>query len=395
VALLLLAALLALSTAAYGLGRRRALRQRAGGRKLHSLPGYYGVYVALWCAIPALLVLAFGLGSRLLTFAAVAVLALSAAVAGGAWALSRVHPELKAIYRVEGVVRRLLLAASLVAILTTLGIVLSLVFEAMRFFARVPVTELLFGLHWSPQTAMRAEQVGASGSFGAVPLFVGTALVSLIAMAVAVPVGLLSAIYMAEYAGRRARNVLKPLLEILAGIPTVVYGFFALTFVTPILQRIWPETQVFNALSASIVVGLMIIPVVASLTEDALSAVPLALREGAFALGATRFEVSLRTVLPAALSGVIASFILAMSRAIGETMIVAIAAGATPNLTLNPLVSVQTMTAYIVQVSMGEVSFGTVEYQTIFAVGLTLFLLTLLMNIASIFILRRFREVYE
>jgi phosphate transport system permease protein len=227
------------------------------------------------------------------------------------------------------------------------------------------------------------------------PLLTGSLLVALGAAVVALPIGLASAIYLSEYAPRRVRGFLKPILEVLAGVPTVVYGFFALTFVTPIIQGIWPDTQVFNALSASLVVGIMIIPLVASLSEDSMAAVPNSLREAAYALGATKLEVSLRTVLPAALSGVVASFILAVSRAIGETMIVAIAAGATPNLTLNPLESVQTMTAYIVQVSMGELSFGTVEYQTIFAVGLTLFAITLLMNIASIFILRRFREVYE
>jgi len=212
---------------------------------------------------------------------------------------------------------------------------------------------------------------------------------------VALPVGLASAIYLSEYAPDRVRRVLKPALEVLAGIPTVVYGYFALTFITPLLKQIWPQTDVFNAASASIVVGIMIIPMVSSLSEDAMSAVPRSLREGAYALGATRFEVATRTVVPAALSGILASFILALSRAIGETMIVTIAAGATPKLTLNPLESVQTMTAYIAQVSLGETPFGTLEYKTIFAVGLALFAITLLMNLVSLAILRRFREVYE
>jgi phosphate transport system permease protein len=251
----------------------------------------------------------------------------------------------------------------------------------------VPILDFLIGTSWTPLFVPQ--------SFGVLPLLTGSLLVALGAAVVALPIGLASAIYLSEYAPRRVRGFLKPILEVLAGVPTVVYGFFALTFVTPIIQGIWPDTQVFNALSASLVVGIMIIPLVASLSEDSMAAVPNSLREAAYALGATKLEVSLRTVLPAALSGVVASFILAVSRAIGETMIVAIAAGATPNLTLNPLESVQTMTAYIVQVSMGELSFGTVEYQTIFAVGLTLFAITLLMNIASIFILRRFREVYE
>jgi phosphate transport system permease protein len=205
----------------------------------------------------------------------------------------------------------------------------------------------------------------------------------------------MSAIYLSEYAPDRARRIIKPILEVLAGIPTVVYGYFALTFVTPLLRVFWPQTEIFNAASASIVMGIMIIPMVSSLSEDALTAVPSALREGAYALGATKFEVAARTVVPAAFSGIIASFILAISRAIGETMIVTIAAGATPKLTLNPLESVQTMTAYIAQVSMGETPYGTIEYKTIFAVGLALFAVTLLMNIISNLVLRRFREVYE
>jgi phosphate transport system permease protein len=219
--------------------------------------------------------------------------------------------------------------------------------------------------------------------------------IAAIAAAVALPIGLLAAIYLSEYAGEVTRRVLKPILEILAGIPTVVYGYFALTFVTPILRTIWPSTEFFNGLSAAVVMGIMIIPMVSSLSEDAMTAVPRALREGAYALGATKYEVATRTVVPAALSGIIASFILAISRAIGETMIVTIAAGAQAKLTLNPLESMQTMTAYIAQTSMGEASHGSVEYRTIFAVGLLLFAITLLMNIISIFVLRRFREVYE
>jgi phosphate transport system permease protein len=287
----------------------------------------------------------------------------------------------------ESLISGLLMLASGISVLTTIGIIGVLLYEALSFFGEVSLWSFITGTRWAPLFVPQ--------SFGILPLLAGSLLVALGAALVALPIGLASAIYLSEYAPRRLRAFLKPTLEVLAGVPTVVYGFFALTFVTPILQRIFPGTQIFNALSASIVVGIMIIPLVASLSEDAMSAVPRALREGAYALGATKLEVSIRTVLPAALSGIIASFILAISRAIGETMIVAIAAGATPNLTLNPLESVQTMTAYIVNVSMGEVSFGTVEYQTIFAVGITLFALTLLMNVVSIFILRRFREVYE
>jgi phosphate transport system permease protein len=398
-ALLLLAALLALSAAGYRLGRRKALGQRRADRRLHSLPGHYGVYVALWCAIPALLVIVFGVGSRLVTLAAVAVLALVAAVAGGAWAWWRVRPETRAIERVEAAVRRLLLAASLVAVLTTIGIVLSLVFEALRFFARVPVTELLFGLHWSPQTALRAEQVGASGSFGAVPLFVGTLLISLIAMAVAVPVGLLSAIYMAEYAGRRARNVLKPLLEILAGIPTVVYGFFAALTVAPLLRR-WGEAIGLDvasesALAAGAVMGVMIVPFVSSLADDVITAVPRGLREASFGLGATQSETIRRVVIPAALPGIVGGVLLAVSRAIGETMIVVMAAGLAANLTFNPLEAVTTVTVQIVTLLVGDQEFDSAKTLSAFALGLVLFLVTLALNVVALQVVRRYREQVE
>ena len=281
----------------------------------------------------------------------------------------------------------MLTAFSMVSILTTLGIVAVLLFEALGFFRAVSPIEFLTGTRWTPLFQPQ--------HFGVLPLLSGSLLIAFGAAAVALPLGLLSAIYLSEYAHTRVRAILKPALEILAGVPTVVYGYFALTFVTPFLRLIWPNTEIFNALSAAIVMGIMIIPMVSSLSEDALSAVPRSLREGAYALGATKFEVATRTVVPAALSGILASFILAISRAIGETMIVTIAAGATPKLTLNPLESVQTMTAYIAQVSLGEVPHGTLEYKTIFAVGLTLFFITLLMNLVSNAVLRKYREVYE
>jgi phosphate transport system permease protein len=262
-----------------------------------------------------------------------------------------------------------------------------LLFEGIGFFRHVSPIEFLTGTTWTP--LFRPQH------FGVLPLLSGSLLIALGAAVVALPLGLLCAIYLSEYAHPRARAIIKPALEVLAGIPTVVYGYFALTFVTPLLRQLWPQTEIFNALSASIVMGIMIVPMVSSLSEDALSAVPRSLREGAYALGATKFEVAGRTVVPAALSGIIASFILAISRAIGETMIVTIAAGATPKLTLNPLESVQTMTAYIAQVSLGEVPHGTVEYRTIFAVGLALFAVTLLMNLFSNVVLRKYREVYE
>jgi phosphate transport system permease protein len=289
--------------------------------------------------------------------------------------------------RRERLIGRLLLGFSGVTILTTIGIVVVLLSEAFSFFSHVSPIRFLFGTRWTPLFQPQ--------HFGVLPLLGGSLLIALGAAAIALPLGLASAIYLSEYAHDRVRRVLKPFLEILAGVPTVVYGYFALTFVTPLLRSIWPGTEPFNAASAAIVMGVMIIPMVSSLSEDALSAVPRALREGSYALGANKFEVATRTVVPAALSGVFASFILAISRAIGETMIVTIAAGSSARLTLNPLESMQTMTAYIAQVSMGEVAHGTVEYQTIFAVGLTLFAITLFMNIVSNLVLARFREVYE
>lgn len=281
----------------------------------------------------------------------------------------------------------ILVACSVVSVLTTVGIVAVLLIEAAGFFLVVSPVEFLTGTRWTPLFQPQ--------HFGVLPLIAGSALVAAGAALVALPVGLASAIYLSEYAPPRVRAVIKPALEVLAGIPTVIYGYFALTFVTPALRAVWPVTEVFNALSASIVMGIMIIPMVCSLSEDAMSAVPRTLREAAYALGATRHEVAARTVVPAALSGILASFILALSRALGETMIVAIAAGATPRLTLNPLESVQTMTGYIAQVGLGETPYGTIEYRTIFAVGLALFALTLLMNMASGIVMRRYREVYE
>jgi len=276
---------------------------------------------------------------------------------------------------------------ALISVFTTFGIIGVLLQETILFFEQVSIVEFLTGTRWTP--------LFASKKFGVLPLVNGTVLVASGAMFVALPLGLLAAIYMSEYASLKARAVLKPFLEILAGIPTVVYGYFALLFVTPILKSIFPQTQSFNGLSASIVMGFMILPTVASISEDALSAVPRSLREAAYALGATKAEVATQIVIPAALSGIAAAFILAISRAIGETMIVAIAAGQQPKMTLNPLESIETMTAYIVQVSLGDTPHQSIAYQTIFAVGMLLFLMTLVMNIISYYLTKRFREVYE
>lgn len=287
----------------------------------------------------------------------------------------------------ERLVELALFFCALVSVLTTAGIIAVLCRETLAFFAEVPVLEFLTGTKWTPLFQPK--------SFGVLPLVCGTALVAVGASLIAVPLGLGIALHLSEYASDRARSVLKPLLEILAGVPTVVYGYFALTFITPQLMNLFPKTQVFNAASGAVVVGIMILPMIASLSEDALRAVPMGLRHAGYALGATRFEVSTRIVLPAALSGVLASFVLAVSRAIGETMAVTLAAGATPKLTLNPLESIQTLTAYIVQVSLGDTPAGTIEYKTIFAVGSLLFGITLGMNLLAHYVLRRFREVYE
>ena len=287
----------------------------------------------------------------------------------------------------ERAIKLILLVCSAVTIATTVGIVSILVFEAVLFFQEVSVVEFLTGTRWTP--------LFASKHFGVLPLVAGTMLTSVLAMLVALPLGLLSAIYLSEYAPDPVRRVLKPVLEVLAGIPTVVYGYFALLFVTPLLRKVWEDIAIFNALSASLVMGIMILPMISTLSEDAMRAVPRSLRDAAYALGATKLEVATRVVTPAALSGIAAAFILAMSRAIGETMVVTIAAGQNPNFTLNPFVPVETMTAYIVQVSLGDTPTGTLEYKTIFAVGLTLFVITLGMNLLSQFVVRRFREVYQ
>ena len=287
----------------------------------------------------------------------------------------------------EESIKAVLFLSALTSVIVTIAIVVVLLKEASTFFQHVKIWDFLFGTRWTPLLEPR--------SFGVLPLVGGTFLIVVGAALTGIPVGLASAIYLSEYASRRVRGIVKPILEILAGIPTVVYGYFALTFITPLIRAVAPDTNIFNAASASIVVGIMVLPMVASLCDDALRAVPESLRQGAYAVGATHLEVSTRIVIPGAMSGIVASFVLALSRAVGETMAVTIAAGATPKLTLNPLESIQTMTAYIVQVSLGDTPVGGVEYQTIFAVGMLLFSITLVANIAAHRILRRFREVYE
>jgi len=449
--------LLLLASFGYRMGRGRALAVGGGsGRSLHSLPSYHGYYVALWCGAPALIVLvgwlalepeiirqfvmaalpeslralspekmslvinevrnvargdatpssdAVAVGAqhyqalRQTGFASVAVLCLLMAIGGLGYARSRIRPELRARNDVERVVNVFLIACSTVAIFTTIGIVLSLLFEALRFFHAVSPIDFLFGLKWSPQMAMRSDQVGSSGAFGAVPLFAGTLLISGIAMAVAVPLGLLSAIYMAEYANPRFRAFVKPALEILAGIPTVVYGFFAVITIAPFVRDVGAlmgfSVAAESAFSAGLVMGIMIIPFVSSLSDDVITAVPQSLREGAFGLGATKSEAIKQVVLPAALPGIVGGVLLAVSRAIGETMIVVMAAGLSANLTANPFASVTTVTVQIVTLLVGDTEFDSPKTLAAFALGLVLFCVTLGLNIFALSIVNKYREKYD
>ena len=287
----------------------------------------------------------------------------------------------------EKLIERLLFLCSLLSVFTTLAIIYVLLSETIGFFKEVSLIEFLTGREWTP--------LFTNKHFGILPLVCGTLLTTFIAVVVAVPLGLISATYLSEYASPKIRNIVKPCTEILAAVPTVVYGYFALLFVTPLLKISIPNLAGFNSLSAGFVMGIMIIPLVSSLSEDAMHAVPMGLREGAYALGSQKIQVAFRIVLPAALSGITAAVILAMSRAIGETMIVAIAAGQQPRFTLNPLVPVETITAYIVQISLGDTPHGTIEYKTIFACGMVLFLMTFVLNIVSFKLKKKFQEVYE
>ena len=457
----LILVLLMLSALAFHLGRRRAFAVSTplgGAKHLHSLPGYYGSLTALWCVLPAVVVfgcwisfesriveslvvsalpeeiraqpperlklivndirnLAEGnivsggivpemraaadhyLDLRRTAAAASAIVVLATAVAGLGMAWRRVSPALRARNEVERIVRILLIASSTVAIFTTLGIVLSVLFEALRFFGHVPLTDFLFGLDWSPQMAIREDQVGSSGAFGAIPLFAGTLLISFIAMLVAAPIGLFAAIYLAEYASPTFRLIAKPALEILAGIPTVVYGFFAALIVAPLIRDggalIGLDVASESALAAGLVMGIMIIPFVSSLSDDVISAVPQSLRDGSYALGATRSETIRQVVLPAALPGIVGGMLLAISRAIGETMIVVMAAGLAANLTANPLQAVTTVTVQIVTLLVGDQEFDSPKTLAAFALGLVLFTVTLCLNVIALQVVRKYREQYD
>jgi len=452
----LIIVVLILLGAGYLLGRNRARAIAGQGVKLHSLPTHYGALVALWTGLPPLLLLllwalaegpvvdhllvaqlpeavqqgssadiqlaiskvhnlasAAGVGAAAELQPAVEHLValesranilhsgvvLSLALLGVAVTWRRVQPQLRARSEVEGIVRKLLFASSGIAVLTTLGILASVLFEAWMFFGKVSVFEFLFGTSWSPQIALRADQSGSSGSFGAVPLFAGTLLISAIAMFIAVPIGLMSAIYLSEYASPRVRSYAKPALEILAGIPTVVYGFFAALTVAPVIRGIgasWGlEVSSESALAAGLVMGVMIIPFVSSLSDDVINAVPQSLRDGSYGLGATRSETVRQVVIPAALPGIVGAVMLAVSRAIGETMIVAMAAGLAANLTLNPLDSVTTVTVQIVTLLVGDQEFDSPKTLAAFALGLVLFLVTLVLNYVALKIVQKYREQYD
>ena len=320
---------------------------------------------------------------------------------GALWALSRLRPDFRARNRVERAVMWLLIIASLVAILTTFGIVLSLLFESLRFFQKVSFVEFVTGTIWSPQTALRADQVGSSGAFGAVPLFWGTIFIgAIIAMIVAIPLGLMAAVYLTQYADARVRKVAKPILEILAGVPTVVYGFFAALTVAPAVRDFAISIGISSASSESAfaagsVMGIMIIPFVSSMADDALNAVPQAMRDGSFAMGATKSETVRKVLLPAALPGIVGGVLLAVSRAIGETMIVVMAAGLAARLTANPFESVTTVTAQIVALLTGDQEFDSAKTLSAFALGLVLFVITLILNIYALSVVKKYREAYE
>ena len=458
--LTLIGAILLLALVGYWLGRRRALSMEgsdAAGR-LHSLPQYYGYYVALWCGLPAIALLLIWLlaqpvvvdrlllaglpeemtatatpaqiGLMVATIknaaagvvfgepkpeimaaaaryntlvfgarAALVVVVLSAAIAGLVWARQRIAPRFRARDGVERIIGLLLVLCSLVAILTTLGIVLSLLIESARFFERVPPHEFLFGLNWEPQIAIRADQVAGVGAFGAVPVFWGTIMVSAVALFVALPIGLFAAIFMSEYATSGVRTVVKPLLEILAGIPTIVYGFFAVLVVSPLLRdfgaTIGLEVSPTAAIVPGAVMGIMLIPFISSLSDDALTAVPQAMRDGAAALGATQSETIRQVLLPAALPGIMGGVLLAVSRAVGETMIVVMAAGLTATLSLNPLDGVTTTTVQIVTLLIGDTEFDSPKTLAAFGLGLVLFVSTMALNIAALQTVKRYREKYD
>lgn len=448
-------------TVAYFLGKRRSIAVSGavgGARNLNSLPSYYGTLTALWCGIPSFIVIilwvifddyfiqqgvvqvlpvhlqqlpASDLGLLLNTISniaqsentglstephillaaqklndlqsvsqmAMAAIFVCVAIALVFFAWLRITPKLRARVEVEKVFKGAMLLSASIAIFTTAGIVLSVLFESIKFFQSIPITEFLFGLEWSPQMAIRADQVGGSGAFGSLPLFAGTMLISAIAMVIAVPAGLMAAIYLSEYAAPNVRMAVKPMLEVLAGVPTVVYGFFAALSVAPFIREsggfFGLDVSSESALAAGLVMGVMIIPFVSSLSDDVINAVPQSLRDGSFGLGATKSETIKQVVIPAALPGIVGGVLLAVSRAIGETMIVVMAAGLAANLTANPLESVTTVTVQIVTLLVGDQEFNSPKTLSAFALGLMLFLITLVLNYIALHVVKKYREQYE
>jgi phosphate transport system permease protein len=401
--------LVPLAVMAFQLGRRKALVQQARGGRLHSQPGFYGWYSCIWLVLPALAAsLAFALLHIADAYSApptmLAAAALASAAGGLMVGLRAIRPGLAARNKVETAIRWLLLAASAVSILTTLGIVFSIVFEAIKFFQIVSLWEFITGTKWAPDAAFlsgagRTGEAGAEPEFGAVPIFAGTFMITGIAMLVAVPIGLLSAIFMSEYASRTIRGWAKPILEILAGIPTVVYGFFAAITVSPLVvagaQMLGLEADYTNALTPGLVMGVMIIPFISSLSDDIINSIPQSMREGSYALGTTQSETIKHVLLPAALPGIVSAFLLGVSRALGETMIVVMAAGLRPNLTWNPLEGMTTVTVRIVDALTGDLAFDSAETLSAFGLGLTLFVVTLVLNVISTVVIRRFKQQYE
>jgi phosphate transport system permease protein len=453
--------LVALCVVSFFMGQKRSqvIANRLGGLvSLHSLPKHYGYMAAAWAALPALLILVLWLGfessvlyelvisqlpqtvrempadelglyyNQIQGFARGAIgsaqldqtqiiaaehhgklvssmgqlkaaIVFLVALVGALLAVRRVTPALRARNHVESILEWILFSCSLIAVLTTLGIVLSVLFEAIRFFQVIPMADFLFGLQWSPQMAIRADQVAASGSFGFIPLLVGTLLISAVALLIAVPVGLMSAIYLSEYATRRFRTVTKPVLEILAGVPTVVYGFFAALTVAPFIRDLGESLGLSvaseSAMAAGLVMGIMIIPFVMSLSDDIINAVPDSLREASLGMGATMSETIRKVVLPAALPGIVGGILLAASRAIGETMIVVMAAGLSAKLTINPLEAVTTITVQIVSLLVGDQEFDNPKTLAAFALGLVLFFVTLVLNVVALYVVRKYREQYE
>nr|WP_298412483.1 phosphate ABC transporter permease subunit PstC [uncultured Halomonas sp.] len=407
--LLFSAVLIALGLAAFFLARVRASHLRAHGTTMVAQPDQYAWFSVLSTAGPALLVAALGAFVLLLLGADIPTLyllgaSLVVAVVGLLVGLSQVRPDFHARQAIEKVIRGVLAAAAMVSIVTTLGILISIVFEAVRFFQMQSFWEFVTGTTWAPgnsflAAAGRADEGASAAQFGSVPLFAGTFLITLIAMLVAIPIGLMAAIYMAEFAPIRVRTLAKPVLEVLAGIPTVVYGFFAAITVAPIIVDVAGffglDASFNNALAPGIVMGIMIIPFISSLSDDVINAVPDSMREGSLALGMTKAETITSVVLPAAIPGIISASLLAVSRALGETMIVVMAAGMRPNLTANPLEDMTTVTVRIVAALTGDQEFESAETLSAFALGLVLFVVTLVLNMVSVIMIRRFREKYR